>query len=99
MAFVVASWFDNNHQQAAQVYNVPDGQSISVTFEQGGEAEEITLTGDTLKGFKAGVIVLTNIFGALPFARVHLNPDNGTPTNEDAPTINKDGDVVPTTND
>jgi hypothetical protein len=70
MAFLVAEWFENAHKQAQMAYEVPDGQPITVTFEKDGKAEELVLTGDLLKGFKAGCIVLMNIFGQLPFARV-----------------------------
>lgn len=69
LAFLVGSWFDNNQAQLAQMLNVPDGQSMTVQFEVGAEPEEFILTGDALKGFKAGIIVATNVFGSLPFGR------------------------------
>lgn len=79
LGFLVASWFENNHAQAAALMEVPDGQSITVTFEEDGQPEELILTGDTLKGWKAGIIVMTNVFGQLPFQRMVMNADNGTP--------------------
>lgn len=69
LAFLVAGWFDNGHAQGRQMLEVPDGQPITVTFEKDGQPEELILTGDALKGFKAGVIVMSNIFGQLPFGR------------------------------
>jgi hypothetical protein len=69
LAFLVANWFDNGQAQAHQLLQVPDGQPITVTLEKDAEPEQLVLTGDTLKGFKAGIIVMANIFGQLPFGR------------------------------
>ncbi len=74
LAFVIGQWFANAHAQALQLMRVPEGQSLTVTLEDDGQPEELILTGDALKAFKAGVIVMTNVFGDLPFNRVESEP-------------------------
>jgi hypothetical protein len=49
---------------------VPDGESISVQLEEKASEEDLKLTGDVLKAFKAGIIVASNIFAELPFSGV-----------------------------
>lgn len=70
MAFVIANWVDNCQQQVRQMLQVPDGQPLTVIFEEGTEGEELNLTGDLLKGFKAGVIAAGSLFNSLPIARM-----------------------------
>jgi hypothetical protein len=66
-AFLMSSWFEDNHKQAQHFMTVPDGQSLTIKLDKDKEAEELILTGDTMKGFKAGMIVMMSIFDRLPF--------------------------------
>lgn len=79
MAFAVSNWFDNAHGQLHQALNVPDGQPMSVQLEDNGPMEDVVLTGDMLKGFKAGLIVAASIFGQLPFGPAEAPSDDAAP--------------------
>lgn len=68
LAFLVASWFDGSHAQITQMMEVPDGTPITIQFTEDGPSEEVVLTGEALKGFRAAMVVAANIFGELPFA-------------------------------
>lgn len=67
--FLTAAWADRNQKEIAQMLLVPDGEEITIQLERDAEPEQLVLTGDALKGFKAGLIVASNIFGDLPFAK------------------------------
>lgn len=82
-AMLMSVWFDNNHKQARQMLEVPDGQPVSIGLEPGAEPEELVLTGDLLKGFKAGIIAMTHIFGELPFGAAPAPTETVVATQEE----------------
>lgn len=79
LAFLIASWFEGNRAQLDHLLEVPDGTSISVQLSEDGPQEELVLTGDVLKGFRAGMIVAASIFDALPFAADVTEVSNDDP--------------------
>lgn len=75
LAMGISTWFDDAHAQGKQLLNVPDGQPVTIDFNNGQGEQELILTGDMLKGFQAGIVAMTSIFGELPFSATTVNQD------------------------
>lgn len=82
-AHLVAHWHHNRMGQLAQAHQAPDEVEITAVLEQGGE--EIVLTSEQRKGFRAGLVLAASLFGELPFT-VTQEPvseaQNGQPAEE-----------------
>lgn len=78
-AFLISSWHGQNMRQLNHMTTVPSGQSVTLQLSPDDVPEDVSLEGDLLKGFKAGIIVAMNIFAELPFGAVPT-PETGDDT-------------------
>lgn len=91
LAFLVGDWFTTNRKELHHFLEVPDGEEITVQLEVDGPTEQLILTGDALKGFKAGLIVASNLFDKLPFATTAMAVAQAQPNEPVAMEVNESG--------
>lgn len=76
MAHLIGAWHNHGLSQLAHLEQIPSGESITIQLGEDQPHEDLTLEGDLLKGFRAGMIVAMNIFKELPFATVPMDDDS-----------------------
>lgn len=77
-AHVITAWHTQKMKELEQALAVPAGVAVEVTDEQG-TVEEVMLTGDALKAFRAGLSTAMAALGNLPF--VSLDAEEEEPGN------------------
>lgn len=64
----VINWHDNKVARLEHYLTIPEGTTVEVQDAPGNPASQVTLTGDALLAFKAGILAALNEFAQLPFA-------------------------------
>lgn len=74
-AHVITAWHAQKMKELEQALVVPAGVGVEVTDEKTGVVEEVMLTGDALKAFRAGLSTAMAAFGNLPFVSIDAEED------------------------
>lgn len=74
-AHVITAWHAQKMKELEQALAVPEGVGVEVTDGATGTVEEVILTGDALKAFRAGLSTAMAAFGNLPFVSIDAEED------------------------
>lgn len=64
---VISAWHAQKMKELEQALAVPEGVAVEVTDDKAGTVEEVMLTGDVHKAFRAGLSTAMAALGNLPF--------------------------------
>lgn len=79
---ILTDWHSNKVKLLQHMVNIPDGSKMQT---EGGT--EITLTGQFLDGFKAGLGIALGELGSLPFAAETEEEESPQPVASNDPTV------------
>lgn len=64
---LITAWHSQKMKELEQALAVPEGVAVEVTDDKAGTVEEVMLTGDAHKAFRAGLSTAMTALGNLPF--------------------------------